>query len=337
MSEENTTAVVETVPQEGIPAPAPPPMDTLNTTAAPANQVQQGADLVAGERGKMDDKGELIRTAFCSGFPHDVMPREVHNLFRFSEGFESALVSYKGRVPIAFATFKTQEQALAAMLKYQGVCFDTESHIELRLQLAKSNTTSDQTLSVIDSAGGYGTGSRKRTRYEQPAAAAGYGGVPAYSAAPQRRAEKAPLGPAPPAGVITTLFVANIGMNATEFDLESVFSQLPGYRRMRFSATPGRPPIAFVEFSDVASCTSAQQSMQGHLMAGGAPDGLRVEIAQKQMGTRREGGAPSRYAAPARATYDPYAAPQAQYGADAYGTQYAQHAAYAGAQQYGQW
>eukprot|EP00808_Paulinella_micropora_P021818 g12004.t1 len=85
------------------------------------------------------ERDEEITTIFCSGYPHDVKMREIFNLFRLFTGFRTCALNLKGRVPIAFASFDTRDNAVNAKEKLQGLRFDLESSLTMRLELAKSN------------------------------------------------------------------------------------------------------------------------------------------------------------------------------------------------------
>lgn len=328
----------------------------------------------------------------CSDWSRCNLPPNCHSWFhcladcvpcRFnltiSPGFESALVSFKGRVPIAFATFDTQENALSAMAQFQDIKFDLDSKIgnytsclsasewqqflifvvvflssslvELRLQLAKSNTSSDRTLSVI---GGDVGGPAKRGRYDEGpsrphydpyAAAPPY--VPctpnfaleppfcilqhAHSPTPSHSRPSYRPRPAPTSygsgGTITTLFVANLAMHTTEPEMEALLCAQPGFKRMRFNKSGARAPICFAEYVDVPACNQAMQALSGHVMPG-AQGGLRIEFAQKQMGASRppagnSGGSGYGGAPPPAASYDPYGQSGGYSGQGGFGSQQA--------------
>lgn len=51
-------------------------------------------------REKDSKAGEPVRTLFIRGLPSDVKSREVYNLFRPYEGFQSASISYPGEQKI---------------------------------------------------------------------------------------------------------------------------------------------------------------------------------------------------------------------------------------------
>jgi hypothetical protein len=255
----------------------------------------------------MDDSEDAssIRTIFCSGFPLDVQYREIYNLFRFTDGYESCMLSLKGKVPIAFATFKDHATALSEIARLGGLKFDPDSNMELRAQLARSNSTNtDQRKARVITPGG----SRKRPREDLM----GRHGIPPSFGPPQfdlfppphLNPQFPPHQPHPihhPAprpqqqqGDVTTLFIANLGVDTTEEELQSVFGSLPGYGRMKLKATKdGRPPVAFVEFHSRHTCNQALAKLNGHVLPSSGM-GMRVEKAQKQMGTSSAGSSNGR-------------------------------------------
>jgi len=87
-----------------------------------------------------EENKEIVKTLFVTGFPTDVKPREIYNLFRFHPGFQHCVLNYKGPAPAAFAAFDSQVNAIKAKDALQGIKFDFESRVELRLEMAKSNS-----------------------------------------------------------------------------------------------------------------------------------------------------------------------------------------------------
>ncbi|KAL6559957.1 hypothetical protein OROGR_005074 [Orobanche gracilis] len=83
-----------------------------------------------------------INTLFVAGLPDDVMPREIHNLFRRRSGFESCQLKYTGRgnQVVAFATFVNHQSAMAALHSLNGVKFDPQTSSTLHIELARSNS-----------------------------------------------------------------------------------------------------------------------------------------------------------------------------------------------------
>lgn len=96
----------------------------------------------------MDSKStsdDEVRTLFVSGLPIDVKPREIYLLFRGFKGYEGSLLKLtdkqgKTQSPVAFVTFENREQAEEAKASLQGVRFDPDASLTLRLEFARSNT-----------------------------------------------------------------------------------------------------------------------------------------------------------------------------------------------------
>jgi RNA recognition motif-containing protein len=59
---------------------------------------------------------EEVKTLFVSGLPDDIKEREIHNLFRIYDGYETCQLKYSGRgfQIVAFAVFTDQASALKA-------------------------------------------------------------------------------------------------------------------------------------------------------------------------------------------------------------------------------
>jgi len=98
-----------------------------------------------------EPKAEPVRTLFVRGLPSDVKSREMYNLFRPYQGFQSASLSYPGEqnIPVSFVSFSDHDRAIAAMEQLQGLRFDPESNTRLRIELAKSNSKSKKRNGVI--------------------------------------------------------------------------------------------------------------------------------------------------------------------------------------------
>ncbi|XP_065884092.1 uncharacterized protein [Dysidea avara] len=91
------------------------------------------------------DQEDEVRTLFVSGLPMDVRPREIYLLFRTYSGYTGSslkLMAKHGKIPqpVAFVSFQTRLQALKAKNDLQGVRFDPESNITLRLEFAHANS-----------------------------------------------------------------------------------------------------------------------------------------------------------------------------------------------------
>ncbi len=49
---------------------------------------------------------EEVKTLFVSGLPDDIKEREIHNLFRSYDGYETCQLKYSGRgFQVSFANF----------------------------------------------------------------------------------------------------------------------------------------------------------------------------------------------------------------------------------------
>eukprot|EP00929_Paragymnodinium_shiwhaense_P066128 TRINITY_DN33148_c0_g1_i1.p1 TRINITY_DN33148_c0_g1~~TRINITY_DN33148_c0_g1_i1.p1 ORF type:complete len:435 (-),score=66.15 TRINITY_DN33148_c0_g1_i1:35-1339(-) len=72
-----------------------------------------------------------IRTLYATGFPPDVRPRELRNLFRFASGFEEASVVNNTQI---FARFTSERDARQALDLYNGVTFDDIDFPEYRIK-----------------------------------------------------------------------------------------------------------------------------------------------------------------------------------------------------------
>lgn len=82
-----------------------------------------------------------------------------------------------------------------------------------------------------------------------------------------------------------TLFVANLGPNASEQELNQVFSRCHGFLKLKMQSTYGAP-VAFVDFKDTACSTEALSHLQGTLLYSSPGEGMRLEYAKSRMGMR---------------------------------------------------
>ena len=64
--------------------------------------------------------GENKNVLYVSGFPRNLMKREVKNMFSQHQGFEDFIVIGRGPVPLVFVKFETVEQAFETMFTYFG-------------------------------------------------------------------------------------------------------------------------------------------------------------------------------------------------------------------------
>ncbi|KAM9308919.1 RNA-binding protein with multiple splicing 2-like [Gastrophryne carolinensis] len=83
---------------------------------------------------------EEVRTLFVSGLPIYIKPRELYLLFRPFKGCEGSLIKLTSKQPVGFATFDNRAGAEAAKNALNGIRFDPENPLTLRLEFAKANT-----------------------------------------------------------------------------------------------------------------------------------------------------------------------------------------------------
>ncbi|XP_024385639.1 cell wall integrity protein scw1 isoform X1 [Physcomitrium patens] len=104
---------------------------------------------------------EEVKTLFLSGLPDDIKEREIYNLFRNFEGYESCQLKFSGRgfQIVAFAVFTDQATALKAKEELNGLKFDPQTGAVLHIELARANSRTKRSRSE-DGA----TVAEKRTR-----------------------------------------------------------------------------------------------------------------------------------------------------------------------------
>ncbi|XP_075245673.1 uncharacterized protein LOC142339497 [Convolutriloba macropyga] len=90
---------------------------------------------------------EEVRTLFVSGLPMDTKPRELYLLFRNFKGYEGSFLKNtpklndtKTYAPVAFVMFDSKLSAEKAKQALQGVRFDPDVAMTIRLEFAKTNT-----------------------------------------------------------------------------------------------------------------------------------------------------------------------------------------------------
>ncbi|CAH9146458.1 unnamed protein product [Cuscuta epithymum] len=244
-----------------------------------------------------------VRTLFIAGLPEDVKPREIYNLFHEFPGYESSHLRSptSNTQPFAFAVFVDQQSALAAMYELNGLVFDLEKGSILFIDLAKSNsrskrqrTTDDDGLGldkrmkgsaavsrVIESAGvgnihipGMSSSAYNTVGYPPTQSYANFDGRSGNESNANKNAPPCP-----------TLFVANLGPNSSEQELNQVFSRCRGFLKLKMQSTYGAP-VAFVDFKDTASSTEALSNLQGAILHSSPGEGMRLEYAKSRMGMR---------------------------------------------------
>lgn len=110
------------------------------------------SSLTEGENDVFQKK-EIVRTLFVRGFPWDIKPREIFNLFRPYPGFQNSSLTFSGesaKVPVAFVVFSSHDKAIAAMNHLQGIQFDPDLHNRLRIELAKSNSKNRKRMPILN-------------------------------------------------------------------------------------------------------------------------------------------------------------------------------------------
>jgi len=271
-----------------------------NDTQAPPRQ----------KRPKDPQVFEELRTLFISGFPTDIKEREIHNLLRFFPGYEGCVLNLNesaGR-PVCFASFTDRNSALRALRVVQDLRFDPNVAQTLRVEFAKTNSKARRLppefyaekrrkapLAAAASnyfAYGYGPeggwvnpnmmlpGWFQNMNLNRPPGTPGVPGYdmnPAYVAPFPAQVPPSSTSKVPPC---STLFVANLHPDVQERDLNRVFRNLPGFRKLRLSTKDGIS-ICFVEFGDVQSSTHAMNNLQGVPVG---PTCMRIEFARTKMG-----------------------------------------------------
>lgn len=226
------------------------------------------------------------RTLYASGFPNDIHYREVRNIFLFQPGFEYCRLVENGRVPIVFATFVTQSDAMACKDRMHGARLEEESTVELRLELAKSSRP-------------HRDNSRKRF-----AGSAIEGDV-----------MKRPR----PAEESSTVYFYGLSPDTQESEIKDLLKGLQGFMRHRWSPSkrPGGTPVAYADFSDAGQAKAALQALNGASVST-VPNGICVRYADAAPPSSRSRDRPSTSRAPPSSQYYPYPV-QGQGQAEVYG------------------
>ncbi|XP_072998795.1 uncharacterized protein [Typha latifolia] len=255
-----------------------------------------------------DPEQQRIKTLFLSGLPDDVKPREIHNLFRRRHGFDSCQLKYTGRgnQVVAFATFFNHQAAMAAMSALNGVVFDPEIGSTLHIELARSNSRRrphgsgayiviDKRAKVMNDEedawsndGDGGSDEPSDTENDSPsdkgALAAKQSGetgakLDKRQATSNEQPEKSLSEGIPPC---STLFIANLGPTCTEEELKQVLSKFSGFHVLKVRGRGGMP-VAFADFTDIESSTTAMNRLQGTLLNSSDRGGMHLEYARSKM------------------------------------------------------
>ncbi|XGW20458.1 hypothetical protein V3C99_003896 [Haemonchus contortus] len=223
--------------------------------------------------------------------------------------------------PVGFVTFQTSKDADEARKALQGVRFDPDCAQVLRLELAKSNTkvsrpkqspppvipmaapslqTMPQFLAPLQPADAilldqhpllfdqHQLFSLNLPRFPTAATQTlplagilstdgGYHQNAFLQAALGLNAQNAPS-----LQGCSTLFVANLSPGVTEDELRSVFKAFAGFTRLRMHTKNGSS-VAFIEYSSLASATSAMMALQGFHLGSSERGGIRIEYARNKM------------------------------------------------------
>jgi len=263
---------------------------------------------------------EPVRTLFVSGLPADVKNRELYNLFRTFEGFQSATVTYTGerKMPVAFVVFSGQEFALTARERLQGINFDPEVPTTLRIELAKSNSkskvrkkeprqeprqepgrTPNPSPSIRNRAPPYrlpnnipdfhvgvplNDGSedffKSQGMFEQ-------NNTNSYPYFPERPQFMPPNSPSRSGQLpCSTLFIGNMSPHTPESELGNIFNNFPGFEKLKISRK-GDNLMCFIDFKTVQSSNSAMAALQTMDLIPAEGRRIRIEFARSRMGGQR--------------------------------------------------
>lgn len=251
-----------------------------------------------------------VRTLFVAGLPEDVKPREIYNLFREFPGYESSHLRSPSETsqPFAFVVFTDQQSALSALHALNGMVFDLEKGSTLSIDLAKANSRSKRSRTKDNERSGLDKKIKGSGAFSSASPDSGFGSVhmpgmvnSAYNTIGSTQSyDSLPVGettvklnkvsashgsrntmPCP------TLFVANLGPNCTEQELNQVFSRCPGFLKLKMQGTYGSP-VAFVDFQDTTCSTGALNHLQGTILYSSPGEGMRLEYAKSRMGMRKK-------------------------------------------------
>ncbi|KAK9030890.1 hypothetical protein V6N11_032295 [Hibiscus sabdariffa] len=235
-----------------------------------------------------DQDRNLINTLFVSGLPDDVKAREIHNLFRRRAGFDYCQLKYTGR-------------------GNQGVKFDPQAGSVLHIELARSNSRRKQKPGsgpyvVIDNRTKASANNTQETSSdngdsdpEEPSGADNADSsnndelqtlksdtvldpehsVPAANEQLERTVNEG-------AQPCSTLFIANLGPNCTEYELKEVLSKYPGFNLLKIRVKGGMP-VAFADFEQIEQATKVLTELQSSLLPSSDRGGMHIEYAKSRM------------------------------------------------------
>lgn len=230
----------------------------------------------------MEEKQGEKKTLYASGFPIGIQYREARNVFLFQRGFQHVRLVDSGRVPIVFATFETQEDALACKAIMHGGKLDEDSSVELRLELAKADK------------GPPPENFRKR---------GAPGSAPHVGDGVKRSRTDASS---------TTIYFYGMNPETQESEVKDLVTSLQGFIRHRWSPSkrPGGSPVAYADFHSTDAAQHALDTLNGVALPS-VPNGVCVRFADVAPDRRSSRQPPQ--ARPA-VGYFPYAPPPDVYG-----------------------
>ncbi|KAL9235455.1 hypothetical protein vseg_010213 [Gypsophila vaccaria] len=296
-----------------------PPPEYLNhhqTTASNAiiyNNQQisaiSGANFVTLKN--IPEKQRHINTLFVSGLPDDVLPREIHNIFRRRPGFDSCQLKFTGRgnQVVAFVTFFNHQSAVLALQALDGMQFDPQDGSILHIELARSNSRRkrkpgsgpyvviDKRRKAADDADEIPSEDDGGDNESNNSAQSGdenlsnddsdsdeksdvkKSDLKDPEAAVNKQKEKISDSDLQPC---STLFIANLGPKCSEEELRQTLSQHPGFNGLKMRSRRGMP-IAFADYEEVQQATNAMQALQDSTLPSSDRGGMLIEYARSKM------------------------------------------------------
>ncbi|KAK9734527.1 hypothetical protein RND81_04G145700 [Saponaria officinalis] len=250
-----------------------------------------------------------INTLFVSGLPDDVLPREIHNIFRRRPGFDFCQLKFTGRgnQVVAFVTFFNHQSAVLALQALDGIPFDPQDDSILHIELARSNSRRKRKSGsgpyvVIDkrrkaandaddmSSEDGDNGSNNSCQSGDPNLSnddedsdeksdVKKSNLKDREAAATKQKEKTSDGDLQPC---STLFIANLGPKCSEEELRQALSQYPGFNGLKMRSRGGMP-IAFADYEEVEQATNAMEALQDSTLPSSDRGGMLIEYARSKM------------------------------------------------------
>ncbi|XP_072998796.1 uncharacterized protein [Typha latifolia] len=218
-----------------------------------------------------DPEQQRIKTLFLSGLPDDVKPREIHNLFRRRHGFDSCQLKYTGRgnQVVAFATFFNHQAAMAAMSALNGVVFDPEIGSTLHIELARSNSRrrphGSGAYIVIDKRAKVMNDEEDAWSNDVEKLVLSWIRDKLLQMSSQRNLYQ------------RGTFSCSFGKQIVE-----LVSRFSGFHVLKVRGRGGMP-VAFADFTDIESSTTAMNRLQGTLLNSSDRGGMHLEYARSKM------------------------------------------------------